>query len=282
MNTVSLAALAILVWNPSLLTDSSFQLSVLAAGVIAGLALPWIDRTSAPYHAGLRHLGDATRDSTHPPRVAQFRIDMRAAVGKLRSWLPKRLAPHAVRFATAPVRVGLCTWEIVVLSLVIQWGMMLLLAQDFHRVSLAGPVGNIPAVILTGLIVPLGLVTLAATFAWMRLALLLARALGFCTTLLLGTVDWFSRIPRASYRIPGPPAWLILAFFAALILLAVASRAAAGRFNRAARRQPAPPVRLSEWITALALAALTILVATYPFAPKLARGKLEVNVLDVG
>jgi len=138
-------------------------------------------------------------------------------------------------------------------------------------------------VILTGLIVPLGFVTLAATFAWTRLALLLARALGFCKTLLLGTVDWFSRIPRASYRIPGPPAWLILAFFAALILFAVASQVAvAGRMSRAARRRPAPPVRLSEWVKALALASLTILVATYPFAPNLARGKLEVSVLDVG
>ena len=39
---------------------------------------------------------------------------------------------------------------------VIQWGMMPLLAQDFHRVSLAGPLSNIPAVILTGLIVPPG------------------------------------------------------------------------------------------------------------------------------
>ena len=29
-------------------------------------------------------------------------------------------------------------WEIVLLSLVIQWGMLPLLAQDFHRVSLAG------------------------------------------------------------------------------------------------------------------------------------------------
>ena len=58
--------------------------------------------------------------------------------------------------------------------------------------------------------------------------------------------------------------------------------AAARRFNRPARRQPAPPVRVSEWITALALASLTILVATYPFAPNLARGKLEVSVLDVG
>ena len=47
-----------------------------------------------------------------------------------------------------PVRAGLRLWEIVLLSVVIQWGMMPLLAQDFHRVSLAGPLSNIPAVIV--------------------------------------------------------------------------------------------------------------------------------------
>ena len=67
-------------WKPSSLADSSFQLSFLAAGVIAGLALPWMERSSAPYRAGLNHLGDVTRDTAHAPKIAQFRIEMRAAV----------------------------------------------------------------------------------------------------------------------------------------------------------------------------------------------------------
>jgi competence protein ComEC len=282
LNTVALAALAILVFRPSSLADSSFDLSFLAAGVIAGLALPWMDRTSVPYRAGLRHLGDVTRDAAHAPKIAQFRIEMRAAAERLKSWLPQRLAPHATLWLTAPVRVGLRLWEIVLLSVVIQWGMMPLLAQDFHRVSLAGPASNIPAVILTGLIVPLGFLTLVVTFVWARLAIVMAKALGFCTTLLLATVGWFSRIPRVGYRIPGPPAWLLAAFFAALILLAAAVRTvAARRMSRAARRQ-LPPIGPAEWGSAAVLALLTILVATYPFAPNLARGKLEVSVLDVG
>jgi competence protein ComEC len=37
-----------------------------------------------------------------------------------------------------------------------------------------------------------------------------------------------------------------------------------------------------EWASALALASLTLLVASHPFAPNLERGKLEVDVLDVG
>lgn len=283
LNTVALAALAILFWKPSSLADSSFELSFVAAGVIAGLAVPWMERTAAPYHQGLRHLGDVTRDAQHPPKVAQFRIDLRAVTARVAAHLPHWLAPRAGKLVTMPVRVGLRLCEIVLLSAVIQWGMMPLLAMDFHRVSLAGPISNIPAVILTGLIVPLGFLALVATFAWARLASLLAKALGFCTGLLLATVEWFSRLPRVSYRIPGPPAWLWLAFFAVFVALAVAARAAAaGRISRVARRQLSPPIAPAEWISAAALAALTVLVATHPFRPNLDRGKLEVSVLDVG
>ena len=106
LNTISLAALAILIWKPSSLVDSSFELSFLAAGVIAGISLPWIDRTSSPYRAGLVHLGDVTRDVAHPPRVAQFRIETRAAAQWLAARLPYRLAPYAGGGVTIPLRVG--------------------------------------------------------------------------------------------------------------------------------------------------------------------------------
>jgi competence protein ComEC len=283
LNTIALAALIILFWKPSLLLDSSFELSFLAAGVIAALALPWMDRTSAPYRAGLAHLGDVTRDIVHSPKVIQFRIEMRAAANWLAARMPQRIASRAPALLAAPVSAGLRLWEIVLLSAVIQWGMMPMLAQDFHRVSLAGLLSNIPAVILTGLIVPLGFLTLLATFVWARLSLLLARALGFLATLLLEIVKSVSTWPRVSYRIPGPPFWLIVAFFVALICVAIAARSAVAlRATRLARRQFAPPIGLLEWASVIALVALTALVATHPFVPKLNSGKLEVSVLDVG
>jgi competence protein ComEC len=283
LNTIALAALVILFWKPSLLVDSSFELSFLAAGVIAALALPWMDRTSTPYRAGLAHLGDVTRDIVHSPKVIQFRIEMRGAANWLSARMPKRFASRASALIAAPVSIGLRLWEIVLLSVVIQWGMMPILAQDFHRVSLAGPLSNIPAVVLTGLIVPLGFLTLLATFVWARLSLLLARLLGFLAASLLAVVKWVGAWPRMSYRIPGPPIWLIAAFFFALICVAIAARAVVAlRANRFARRQFAPPIRPLEWAAIVALGALTALVAAHPFAPVLNRGKLEVSVLDVG
>ncbi len=283
LNTIALAGLVLLLWKPSELLDSSFQLSFLAAGVIAGLAIPWMNRTSAPYRQGLRHLGDVTRDAAHPPKIAQFRIEMRLAARWLSARLPRRLASRTGEILTLPIRAGLRLWEIVLLSAVIQWGMMPLLARDFHRVSLSGPISNIPAVILTGFIVPLGFLALVLTFVWAKIALIVARAVGVCAGWLLATVSWFSRLPRVSYRIPDPPSWLVLLFFAALVVLAAAARgAAAKRTGRIARRQLAPPIAPLEWASAIALAALTLLVASHPFAPNLSRGQLEVSVLDVG
>jgi len=283
LNTIALAALAILVWKPSSLADSSFQLSFLAAGVIAGLAIPWMERTSEPYLAGLAHLGDVTRDVVHPPKVIQFRIEMRAAEHWLATRAPKWMAARVGTMLTLPVRMGLRLWEVALLSAVIQWGMMPLMAQDFHRVTLAGPLSNIPAVLLTGLIVPLGFFTLAASFVWARLAWVMANALGFCAGLLLEIVQWFGHLPRMAYRIPGPPLWLMVAFLAAFVTLSSAARrAAAGRRIRSIRRAMAPPVRPAEWISVLTLAALTLLVATHPFAPNIERGKLQVTTLDVG
>ena len=228
--------------------------------------------------SGRRDAGQ--RSST---RVAQFRIELRAASARLAALLPQWLAPHAQALTAAPVRVGLRLWEIALLSLVIQWGMLPVLAQDFHRVSLAGPLSNVPAVLLTGLIVPLGFLMLAATFVWTRLAAALAHVLAILSGWLLATVGWFSRLPRVSYRIPQSPLWLLLLFFAMFVLLASAARAAASnRKNRRTRRQLPAPIALTEWLSGAALAVLTIFVAWHPFAPSLERGKLEVSVLDVG
>jgi competence protein ComEC len=299
LNTVALAALALLIWKPSSLRDSSFELSFAAAGVIAALAMPWIERSSAPYHNGLKHLWDVTRDAAHAPKIAQFRLEMRDTIhwvaSRVPQWMsrgmmsrvmgsrgnmPLRITP----VVTLPVRAGLRLWEIMLLSAVIQWGMLPLLAEDFHRISLHGPISNIPAVILTGLIVPLGFLTLAASFVWSRLGLMLAKGVSFGVGLLLASVNWFSRVPHSSYRIPGPPAWLAIAFACALVALAGSARGAleTRRANRKVLKRIPPPINLAEWGSAAALIALTVLVASYPFAPSLAAGQLEVTVLDVG
>src|SRR5487761_434151 len=116
VNTVALAAFILLIARPDELFDDSYQLSFLAAGVIAGLAVPWIDRTSSPVRRALEHLGDVTRDRLHSPRATQFRLDLRAAANTLATKIPKRLSTWAEPLFTVPVRLGLRLWELVLLS----------------------------------------------------------------------------------------------------------------------------------------------------------------------
>jgi competence protein ComEC len=152
--------------------------------------------------------------------------------------------------------------------------MLPMLARYFHRVSLSGPASNIPAVLLTALIVPLGFLALSFSFLRVRLGALFGSLLGWLVTALLTTVDWIARWPHASYRIPGSPSWLLISFFTVLALLVAVARA---------RKHPSAPVlQRLEWLVAAVLAALALLVVTYPFAASLEKGKLEITVLDVG
>jgi competence protein ComEC len=285
LNTVGVAALAILAFRPSALTDPSFQLSFLAVGTIGALGAPWIERSSEPYRRALTHLGDVTRDPDHAPRAAQFRLDARAVARWLEARLPQRFASRAPLGVTIPCRVALRLWEICLISFVLQIGMLPLLTSNFHRVSLSGTLANVPAVLLIGLIVPLGFLTLGASLLWYSLAAALAALLGWLVALLAGTVRWFARWPRLSYRIPGPPHWLLVAFFTVLILLGIVAhvrRRNAEPPGSVAPASPTPGERWAEWTLALTLSVLAICVATFPFAPGLERGRLEATVLDVG
>jgi len=266
VHVVALVALAILAFRPSEITDASFLLSFLAAGSIAALALPWIDASSEPYRRALDHLGDVTRDGAHAPRPAQFRLDVRAASRWLAARVP-RVAPWMDRVVALPLRVTFRLWEFIVLTAALQLGMSPLLAHYFHRVALTAPLANIPAVLLTAAIVPLGFVALCAELVWPTLGHLLGRALSLLLGALDATVDWFARWPHGSYRIPGPPAAVIIAFFIAAFALAWTMR---------------PPRRQLRWPAFAAVLALAIVIATYPFAPSVKRGDFELTVLDVG
>jgi competence protein ComEC len=77
--------------------------------------------------------------------------------------------------------------------------------------------------------------------------------------------------------------WLVIALFAAFVGLAIAARMIAERWrDRAIRLQAVAAKNFGEWIVTAALLTLAVLVATYPFAPRMVRGDFEVTVLDVG
>jgi competence protein ComEC len=267
LNAVGLAALLVLLVRPSELTDASFLLSFLAVGVIAAIAAPWLESSVQPYLRALDHLGDVARDAAHAPRVAQFRLDARAAANWLSAHLPKSVSRLGTSLVTVPARAGLRLWELIVISVALQVGMIPLMAQYFHRISLVGFAANLPAVLLTGIIVPLGFAALCTSLVWGALGHALGRALAAMVGALLWSVNWFAGAPHASFRVPSPPSLLIAAFFLAALGCAWAVLTAKRRV---------------AWIACAAVLAAASLIAAYPFAPRLNRGRLEITVLDVG
>ena len=268
LSMASLSALAILVVRPLEVTDASFLLSYSAIGIIGAVAVPWITQSSTPYIRGLEHLTDLTRDVSHEPRVVQFRMEMRSAADWVTSGLPQRMLPLGKRWFAAPFKAGLLLWELIVLSAVLQLGMMPAMAYYFHRVTLVGPLANVAAVLLTGLIVPLGLFTLAISLVSHGLALWLAKFLGLLLAALDTSVQWFAHWHRASYRIPGPPLIVIAIFVALTILLSYAIRTRKRGMWQIAALIP--------------LLAAAVIMGTFPFAPRPSGKNLEVTVLDVG
>ncbi len=226
LNSAAIAALALLVARPLALRDPSFQLTFLAIGCIAGLAAPWLERNVQPYARALRGWRDVTRDAAHEPRGAQFRIDLRGAAGWLSARVPLRIAAPMENVLARGIGFTLRAWELMVLTLALQIGMLPLMARDFHRITLAAPFANLAAVPLTGVVVPLGFVTLGSALLFPGLAKLLAAPLASTTLVLLHVVHWFARLPKWSYRIPGPHLWVVVAFFTFALLLAAILRVA--------------------------------------------------------
>jgi competence protein ComEC len=270
LNSAGMAALILLVTKPLAVRDSSFQLTFLAIGCIAGLAAPWLAKTVQPYVAALRGWHDVTRDASHEPRAAQFRIDLRAMTRWISSHVPARLGDPVSDALARGIAFSLRVWELLVITLALQIGMLPLMARDFHRVTLSAPLVNLAAVPLTGIVVPLGFLTLGCGLISHALGKLLAAPLAWATMLLVHIVQWFAQFPRWSYRIPGPPAWLIVVFLMAVLILAAAARISYSRRG--------PTARCAAGV--FALSALTI--AIFPFAPRWSAGKLELTVLDVG
>jgi competence protein ComEC len=267
LNIAALSAIIILVARPSAISNSGFILSYVAVGIIGAVAVPWIGCTSRPFLRGIAHLQDVTRDVSHPPRVIQFRIELRAAIAWAIERLPRqstRIVPQAI---TLPLRSALILWELMLLSTFLQLGMLPPMAYYFHRVTLIGPLMNVPALLLTGLIVPLGFLMLAASTLWRAVGRLLAVPLGLLLRVLDGSVRWVAQRHDSSYRIPGPPAWVTAAFVLCVIALTIAIRTQR---------------RTLRWLALSGLLMAAVLVSTYPFAPRLNRANLEVTVVDVG
>jgi competence protein ComEC len=282
LNSAAVAALVLLIAKPLALRDSSFQLTFVAIGCIAGLAVPWLEKTAQLYVRALRGWRDVTRDAAHEPHAAQFRIDLRS----LARWMAVRL-PGQVGKATGDVMasglsLSLRVWELLVLTVVLQIGMLPLMARDFHRIALSAPLVNLAAVPMVGILVPLGFLTLAAGLILPAAGKVLAAPLVWLTAMLMQVVHWCAHFPRWSYRIPGAPLWLMVLFFAIGVVAAAGIRRRHSGGSILGFRTSLNWSLIWTGLTGLVWISCAVTIAVFPFRPRWAAGKLEVSVLDVG
>lgn len=278
LNSAAVAALVLLIAKPLALRDSSFQLTFVAIGCIAGLAVPWLEKSVQPYVRALRGWRDVTRDAAHEPHAAQFRIDLRSVARWITARLPQRFGNATGDAIAGGLSLTFRVWELLVVTMALQIGMLPLMARDFHRVALAAPVVNLAAVPMVGVLVPLGFLTLAVGLILPAMGKLLAAPLVWLTALLMHVVQWFAHFPKWSYRIPGPPSWLVVLFFVTGTAVGVGMR----RRNYGGRMPSFATSLIWTSLTSLIWISCALAIAVFPFQPKWSAGKLEVTVLDVG
>jgi competence protein ComEC len=268
LNAIGGVALVLLYLRPAWLFESGFQLSFTAALLIVGVAVPVLERTTEPYRRALRRLDDVLLDDYFSPRLAQFRLDLRALVQALRRrvGLFDRYPALARNLLVMPMKLLVWVANIVIFSAVLQLGLILPMVETFHRVTFAGVGLNALAIpvmtLLLALAVPINLLSVVspATAAVPAKVLSLVMALLFDMTHLPGLAAWLS------YRMPAPPLWVAWGFCAAFLWAGLALR-----FTRRAVG------------VALATCAFFVaLVAVHPFAPLLPRGVLQLTALDCG
>lgn len=268
LNSIAAAALVLLILHPSDLRDPSFELSFLAVLVLAGIALPVLQWTITPYRAALRHLDDRDRDGTLEPRQAQFRIDVRTLLDYFCN--PRRFGQRSLRWLRWALRTTisakLAVWEALLFLVFMQAGLALVMASYFHRVSWSGILANLILFPLTTVLIPAGLLTLAASLVSGPIAGLGGWLLGVLVSAIQGVASWTASLPGLTRRVPTPPLWLAVCFLGLLVGIAVLAE----------RRS------CWTWVGTSGLFGLCAVITIAPFAPALAPGELELTALDVG
>ena len=268
LNAVGASALVLLTLRPFWLAESGFQLSFAAALLIAGLAVPILERTTEPYRRALRDLSNTDRDARLEPRLAQFRLDLRslaAAVAQRAAWLGRlpRLTAMAI---TLPIEVALWITSTLLFSAILQVGLLLPMTETFHRVTIAGILLNALATPLMTVLLGLAAPTVALAAVSPALASLPAKALSLVTTGFIAVAEFRGFPDWVSYRVPDPPLWVSWGF-AFLIVLAGWSMVSSRRVF---------------WFSLAGAGVFAALISFPPFPPHVPRGALEVTVLDCG
>ncbi len=140
LNAIGGAALGLLLIDPKALFSPSFQLTFLSVLIIGALGMPILERTSAPYREGLRHLQSTSFDRLRSPTMAQFRLDLRLLAGRLAQFFGNGAPLPTLRMLALAL---IFVYETLLISGLMQLGLALPMAWYFHRATVMGLPANL-------------------------------------------------------------------------------------------------------------------------------------------
>jgi len=263
INALGAAPLGLLVFDPRQLFTASFQMTFLCVLIVAALGVPLIERTSRLYRQALMHWDADDYGPSLPPRVAQFRLDLRLLARQLARFIGTKWSLRLVRTLTI---IFLAAFELFLVSAVMQMGLALPMAYYFHRATTIGLPANVAVVPLTQLLMPAAILTIVLGYISPILAKLPAMLTTFALQAITGTVHGLGGLRLADLRVATPSLVMMAAASAALLLAMLCARRRA--------------LLSLAGIIALLLASLAL--AFVPPKPETRAGLLEVTSIDVG
>ncbi len=263
VNALGAAALGLLAFDPRQLFTASFQMTFLCVLIVAAIGLPLIERTSRLYRRALAHWDSDDYGGSLPPRVAQFRSDLRLIAGRLARFVGK---PWSLRLVRGVIVFSLRSFELLLVSAVMQMGLALPMAYYFHRATTIGLPANTAVVPLTQLLMPAAILAISLGYISPLLAKLPALLTSLALQAITGTVHGLGTLRLADLRVATPSLVMISAAAAALILAMILVR------------------RRALWAVSgvVALLAASLALALLPPQPQTQAGILEVTSIDVG
>lgn len=263
VNALGAAALGLLAFDPRQLFTASFQMTFLCVLIVGAIGLPLVERTSRLYRRALAHWDTEDYGGSLPPRVAQFRSDLRLIAGRLARFVGK---PWSLRLVRGLLIFSLRAFELLLVSAVMQMGLALPMAYYFHRATTIGLPANAAVVPLTQLLMPAAILAISIGYISPLLAKLPALLTSVALQAITGTVHGLGSLRLADLRVATPSLVMIAAASAALILAMILAR------------------RRVLWavLGIVVLLAASLALALLPPQPQTQAGILEVTSIDVG
>jgi competence protein ComEC len=303
INTVALAAFAMLALKPSLVADPGFQLSFIAVAAIVSIAMPVIDR--------LRSVGEwrPTPETPHPPSCSralrllseslfwnerEFREEMSRSVIRYRAH-KSAVARALGLWRVQPVIRGAAV--LIITSAAIQIATLPLTAFYFNRAAPVGVMLNVAAGLFTALLMFSGVAAIAIGAISQPIAGLFEKLGDLAHYLLVNEIAPFRWIPGATFRVAhyeGEGAFWYFAFYVPIFFLIVLiDRWRPVAFKREVPLEKANVQRSrgageqgSRRSLAYALICMTAVIAGCVMIVRPAGsdhdGKLRIHFLDVG